>query len=340
MIVISGALVIVALGLLIAGLVVSGGLALVYASIGVSVLSALFLLFGVRQRRPVTATEGAPVAAPSAASLALARSVGSMRGRAEPAAAGEPTEPAPSAAPAAAMAEDPAVAAADPEVRIVPPVTTRTAAAAPAAPAAPAAASTGAAPVAAGEVLVVPGRPRYHVPGCRYLAGRETEARDAAQARGEGFQPCASCRPDEVLAAASTPAPAAPGRPARRAPRPAPATEVGAAVAAVDPGPSMRKAGSPRAGRKQVATPIADEQPAPRRRAAGRPAATPAAALAATATPAATTPRRTETVVVIPDRGRYHRPDCRFVRDAPNAQERSKAAARRAGYEACGVCKP
>src|SRR5205085_6952982 len=49
-IVISGALVLAAFGLLIGGLV-SSSLALVYASIGVSLLSAVFLGIGVYQRR-------------------------------------------------------------------------------------------------------------------------------------------------------------------------------------------------------------------------------------------------------------------------------------------------
>ena len=45
-------------------------------------------------------------------------------------------------------------------------------------------------------------------------------------------------------------------------------------------------------------------------------------------------------MVVIPDRGKYHRPDCRYVRDNPDAHELTKSGARRQGYAACGVCKP
>jgi hypothetical protein len=91
-IVISGALVIVALGLLIAGLVVSSGLVLVYASIGVSVLSAVFLFLGVRQRRGDD--DGARVAA----------TPGLAAARAAPAVAAGPAAPAAaSAGPISAM---------------------------------------------------------------------------------------------------------------------------------------------------------------------------------------------------------------------------------------------
>ena len=69
MIVISGALVVVALVLLVIGLA-GGGLTLVYASIGVSLLSFVFLVFGILQRRkeaPAAETAAAPAAVPAAA---------------------------------------------------------------------------------------------------------------------------------------------------------------------------------------------------------------------------------------------------------------------------------
>lgn len=52
----------------------------------------------------------------------------------------------------------------------------------------------------AGLVLVVPGHPRYHVDGCRYLQGVESVELDVVDARKEGFSPCSSCRPDLMLA--------------------------------------------------------------------------------------------------------------------------------------------
>ncbi len=45
------------------------------------------------------------------------------------------------------------------------------------------------------------------------------------------------------------------------------------------------------------------------------------------------------TVVVIPDRDKYHKESCRYAKNAA-AMTMSKAAARRQGYQACGTCKP
>jgi hypothetical protein len=50
------------------------------------------------------------------------------------------------------------------------------------------------------EVLVVDEHPRYHLPGCRYLAGRETIPLPLDEARTDGFTPCAVCAPDRNLA--------------------------------------------------------------------------------------------------------------------------------------------
>jgi len=48
--------------------------------------------------------------------------------------------------------------------------------------------------------LVVDGRPRYHLAGCRHLTGRETVPLPISEARETGFTPCAWCRPDSRLA--------------------------------------------------------------------------------------------------------------------------------------------
>ena len=61
-------------------------------------------------------------------------------------------------------------------------------------------------PEPAGTVLVVPGRPRYHVEGCRYLYGKSPHDLDLDQARDGGFLPCGVCKPDEVLAEHDRPA--------------------------------------------------------------------------------------------------------------------------------------
>lgn len=44
-------------------------------------------------------------------------------------------------------------------------------------------------------------------------------------------------------------------------------------------------------------------------------------------------------VIIVPGRGRYHRPGCRFA-DVPIAKPMPVATARRRGYVACSVCTP
>jgi hypothetical protein len=152
-IVISGALVLVALVLLIIGLV-STALGFVYASIAVSVVSFAFLLVGIMQRRG----EQLPESAAGAAS--------------------------------------PAAAATDVEgVTAIIPSSSRLRPAAEPAAAVDAEASSGA------TVLVVAGRPRYHVDGCRYLTGKETESVPVEKARADGFTACGVCKPDEAAVA-------------------------------------------------------------------------------------------------------------------------------------------
>ncbi len=54
------------------------------------------------------------------------------------------------------------------------------------------------------EVLVVDGRPRYHVADCAHLVGRLTEALPAREAVELGFSPCGLCRPVDRLIAQAT----------------------------------------------------------------------------------------------------------------------------------------
>jgi hypothetical protein len=49
------------------------------------------------------------------------------------------------------------------------------------------------------EVLVVDGRPRYHVTGCPHLLDRESEPLAVSEAVELGFTPCGWCQPDTVL---------------------------------------------------------------------------------------------------------------------------------------------
>src|SRR5439155_25391515 len=46
-----------------------------------------------------------------------------------------------------------------------------------------------------------------------------------------------------------------------------------------------------------------------------------------------------QTVVVVPDRDKYHKETCRYAKN-PAAMAMTKAAARRQGYKPCGTCKP
>jgi hypothetical protein len=52
----------------------------------------------------------------------------------------------------------------------------------------------------ADEVLVVDEHPRYHLPGCPFLEGREAIGLPMVEARTDGFTPCATCRPVRHLA--------------------------------------------------------------------------------------------------------------------------------------------
>ena len=51
------------------------------------------------------------------------------------------------------------------------------------------------------DVLVVDGRPRYHLAGCQHLHHRETEPLPVSEAVELGFTPCSLCEPDTALLA-------------------------------------------------------------------------------------------------------------------------------------------
>ena len=292
MIVISGALVVVALVLLVLG-VTGPELDLVYGSIAVSLLSLVFLVLGIIQRRGEVLPTGA-AAAPerdghdSALGDADAQDSdghhGEVRdgdlhdgdvldsdGPAQPdlQTRGEPgaIEPGPV----------PVEQSSGGAGRSIAPL-----------PEEPARAGSALLPAAhedsSGTVLVVANRPRYHVAGCHYLAGKTPESRDVSDAVAQGFTPCGVCKPDAVLRGAAAPDALFPADPV--------------------PVPPARAA--------RVASP--------------RPA------------PVARTPA--EQVVVIADRNRYHRADCRHVRGLPGAETLDPTAAVRQGYSPCGVCKP
>jgi hypothetical protein len=302
-IVISGALVLVALVLLIIG-VVGPELSFVYASIAVSLVSLGFLVVGILQRRGETIPVGEVAPAPAATVEQPADSVTAVI-------------PSQSLGTSRKVSDEPPVAA---SVADEP---------------------------AAGTVLVVEGRPRYHVGGCRYLSGKATQEVDVLDAREEGFSPCGVCKPDDALAA-QAPAPAEPvveeqgeepvveeDVPGVEVPAPARRT----ATRAVTKAPA-KQAAAKKAPAQAAEVPVkAAARKAPAAVKAPSKAATAAAATAAAAAaPAAA--KRPGSVVVIPERGKFHKAECRFVRGVDGTEVLTKSAASRQGYAACGVCKP
>lgn len=175
-------------------------------------------------------------------------------------------------------------------------------------------------------VSVVPGRPRYHVASCRFLAGRpdvEQIALDMAQ--GEGYTACGVCKPDQAIAAEA----------AASAEDVAEEPVAEETAAELDETAVLAETASPGRARKA---------PAKKAAAATKSTATKATATKATAakaTKAAAKPAaRGGSVVVIPDRPKFHVESCRFVKDVPGTVTLTKSAATRQGYTACGVCKP
>lgn len=168
MIVISGALVLVAAVLLVLGIVSS--ITLVYAAIGLSIVSAVFLLVGVFQRPPVASEPR--------------EAVGGDTKRQAPQQAPK-QEPRQESAPPSQEHDEPVEADATAEFPLE----------APNGAFHVQSAATGA------DVLVISGRPRYHVGGCEYVEGHDdSEPLPITEARELGFTPCGTCRPDETLA--------------------------------------------------------------------------------------------------------------------------------------------
>ena len=195
MIVISGALVLVALVLLVIGLL-QHPLGYVYASIAVSLAAFGFLIVGILQRRgEISGPVGDPGVTPpptfgAGTPGSNVVTTNPSRGRAE---APEPAEP---------ITDAPNTDATDP----LEPVISAPAATGPvqppyAEPEPPVENDLDSAAVdeLAGSVLIMSGRPRYHLPGCRDLLGQDAAEVDVRDARHEGFTPCGVCRPDQAL---------------------------------------------------------------------------------------------------------------------------------------------
>jgi hypothetical protein len=194
---------------------------------------------------------------------------------------------------------------------------------------------------------------------CRYLTGKSAEEVDVLDAREEGFTPCGVCKPDDALEAEDEPAAAEQDGeeelveedvPGVEIPAPARRTSTRGRTAAAAPAAAAPAKTPAKAPAKTVKVPAdMPAKTAAKTVAAGRgpsqkaPAKAPskAAAAAVASTPAgAAASSRAGSVVVIPDRGKFHRADCRYVRGVAEAETLSKTAAGRQGYAACGVCKP
>ncbi|MFF5204598.1 hypothetical protein [Streptosporangium sp. NPDC000396] len=178
MILISAGLVVTAIVLLIVGVVLAKPF-LVMWSIAVSVLSAVFLVIGALLRRhelfPGGGNAGAavPPLPPKGQAPAGPMPVPPMTSHQRVPSAPHPVAP--------HGAQRTATAAAPP----------RTAPAAGPVPAARRGVLD-----ADAIVLVIPGRRRYHIAGCRQLVGREHEELTHEEAREEGFTPCTTCLPE------------------------------------------------------------------------------------------------------------------------------------------------
>jgi hypothetical protein len=191
-IVISIALVLVAAGLLGAGLL-QGSDALYYASIVMSVLAALSLTVGVRQAPDARASDDDFDVRPSPP-----RTADDIDG--DPAVGGTYLPPrqgrrtadgreAASREPALAVEPDSEAHEQDPPDE--PPIQQATVA------------ESARVATMVTEVFVIDGRPRYHLGQCLHLLGRDYEGLPVAEAVELGFTPCAHCQPIRVLLAAA-----------------------------------------------------------------------------------------------------------------------------------------
>jgi hypothetical protein len=285
-IVISGALVLVSLVLLVLG-VTQSDINLVYGCIVVSLVSLVFLVLGIVQRRGEV-LPGTAGSTPDPHGATVGQAPAAQPGNSPERSVPLDDVPAQSG-PSGDDADDTATSLPPAEEPV----------------------AGGEAPVE-GTVLVVANRPRYHVGGCRYLAGKQAQEVDLVDAREAGFTPCGVCKPDAQLAGADRTVSAGAGELPAAAPAAAPVAS------------STGRSGS---------RPVGSDPATPESGAA-------VAAVRVPSSVASTPPAPASHVVVVPDRNRYHRADCRHVRDAAGTEQLTPAQAGQQGYSACGVCKP
>ena len=85
-------------------------------------------------------------------------------------------------------------------------------------------------------VLVIPGRKRYHVAGCRQLVGRDHEELTHEEAREEGFTPCTTCLPESIAGTRPQDAPAGAQEPVKPLQQTASSQESSSSGATREPG--------------------------------------------------------------------------------------------------------
>jgi len=138
--------------------------------------------------------------------------------------------------------------------------------------------------------------------------------------------------------------PAGATRPTTAKPAPV-ATPVPAATktTATVPPKTAAKATAKSAAKAPAAKPAtakpATAKPAPAKSAAKTAATAKTIKTAATAKKTAASSSRSQ-VVAIPERGTYHRPDCRYVKGRRDTERITVATAKRREFTACGTCKP
>lgn len=203
MIAISGLLVVIAFVTLIVG-VFQSGLGMIYVSIAASVAAAVTLATGVMRSRPKAVAVSGP------------EPLGTWGGTATPVLDQPVEESSPEEAPLSVVEEaesttqvlrleepeeepyeEPIPEPAPRRVRTSSPARARKTAAKPtAAKGAKKTAAKASAPrTAAGSVVVVPGRDKYHKDACRYVQGQVTQTITKAAAKREGYKACGVCKP-------------------------------------------------------------------------------------------------------------------------------------------------
>ncbi|TFV75390.1 hypothetical protein E4P39_09995 [Blastococcus sp. CT_GayMR19] len=169
MILAAGLLVLLGLGLFVAG-ILTGATALYWGCVAACVVAAVLLVVA-RRRISAAASGGTPAAANGAPAATPGQGTAAPAGATEPAGAAAPAGP-------AAPPED----LPDPDVEEVE--------------------VTDLLLVVdlKDEVLVLDEHPRYHLADCVHLRGRTPIPLPVDEARTDGFTPCAVCEPDRNLA--------------------------------------------------------------------------------------------------------------------------------------------